>query len=416
MGATVGLGVGISVAAVAAIASQHLHPDGPTLLEKLGLGQFKQRRPLKAERWCEACDSEGKVTNFQGLLEDISRGGVCPSIRATVWPFLLGLADPDSTAAERSAHSEALRERHARLTDLCKALQKELVEGLASTKVDGDGDGDAGESGESASLVQADEYKENRRILNLDLVRTDFSSMNLTALSGNEGGGEGASSGWNERLTADARAMGVNDHVEGAEYLSREQKQCAKYMGKLLLCYSVHDPQTGYCQGMTDLVQPFAQIFQEEARSFWAFERFMRTARENFMTDESGISKRISQVKMVMCDLAPDLFEKLNRIGAESFFFTYRMILVFLRRELSLSDSILFLELMWAEEMWERKEEQPEFVCFCIVALVMERSNEIMTACKAESDVVHMFCNLKINVWHMVEEARFIRDKWLDLP
>jgi len=212
--------------------------------------------------------------------------------------------------------------------------------------------------------------------------------------------------------------LGVNDHIESAEYLSSEQKHYAKYMGKLLLCYSIHDPQTGYCQGMTDLIQPFAQIFHDQSISFWAFEAFMERARENFMTDESGIMTRISLIKMVLADISPDLFFRLNEIGAESFFFTYRMILVLLRRELSIEDSMLFWEILWTEDLFKAKEQKndvPEFLIFSLVALIMEKSDEIMGACSSESDVVHMFCNLKINVWHMVEEARLVRNKWVAL-
>ncbi len=219
-------------------------------------------------------------------------------------------------------------------------------------------------------------------------------------------------------LNEDAKALGVYDHIEKADYLSQEQKQYAKYMGKLLLCYSVHDPPTGYCQGMTDLVQPFAEIFQDEAMSFWAFASFMKTARENFMTDESGIMKRISLIKLVISDIAPELFEKINEIGAGSFFFSYRMILVFLRRELSIKDATLFWETIWVEDLFKEKEEKgdvPEFLVFAIVALIIERTQPIMKSCSSESDVVHMFCNLKINVWHMIEEARFIREKWLSI-
>ena len=63
----------------------------------------------------------------------------------------------------------------------------------------------------------------------------------------------------------------------------------------------------------------------------------------------------------------------------------------------------------------ERSIKGPEFLVFAIVALIIERTQPIMKSCSSESDVVHMFCNLKINVWHMIEEARFIREKWLSI-
>ena len=388
LGATLGLGVGVGVAALATVASRQIQSQAPSFFDKLGLGpdKFNKRKPLKAEKWCECCDAEGRVANFQELLKDISKGGICETIRVTVWPFLLGLVDANSTAEERTSQYEEYRARYASLVDQCKRMQRDLLENA---------------DGVAEFSKPELEYKENRRILNLDVVRTDFSSMTLVQLD--------------SALEEDAVALGVSDHIERAEYLSLEQKQYAKYMAKLLLCYSIHDPPTGYCQGMTDLIQPFAQIFQEEAMSFWSFDSFMKSARENFMTDESGIMKRIGLLKLVIVEVAPDLFQTFDDIGAGSFFFAYRMILVFLRRELTIDVSILFWEILWVEDLLKEKEvgnDVPEFLVFAIAALILEREQEITTSCRAESDVVHMFCNLQINVWHMVERARQLRTTW----
>lgn len=115
LGATLGLGVGISVAAVATIASQQIKEQGPTLLDKLGFNsssnKFKQRIPLNAEKWCQACDSEGRLRDFDVLLKEVAKGGVCPTIRSIVWPFLLGLVRADSSSDERALELEKLKER-----------------------------------------------------------------------------------------------------------------------------------------------------------------------------------------------------------------------------------------------------------------------------------------------------------------
>ena len=397
LGATVGLGVGVSVAAVATIASRHIQQHGPSMMEKLGIKAFWKRKPLTSERWCEEVDGEGHVRNFRSLLEEVSKGGVSSDIRVTVWPFLVGLMDPNSSADERFERLEALRRKYDSLVGRCRTLHTELE----------DDEREASSEAADPTRDQAEEYKENRRILALDLVRTDFSSMALEEEDGGEVPAEPAEED-------DARALGLHDPIESAEYLSPQKRRCAKVMGKLLLCYSVHDPQTGYCQGMTDLIQPFVQTFRDESACFWAFATFMESARENFMSDESGIMTRLSLVKMVMADISPEVFSYLNEIGAESFFFSYRMILVLLRRELSVENTMLFWEVMWAEDLLaDREPGVPDFLVFSIVALIMGKSHEITTSCKAESDVVYMFCNLKVNVWHMIEAARFCRKKWL---
>merc|ERR1711916_427607 len=88
-------------------------------------------------------------------------------------------------------------------------------------------------------------------------------------------------------------------------------------------------------------------------------------------SDESGIMTRLSLVKMVMADISAE------------------------------------------DLLADREPGVPDFLVFSIVALIMGKSHEITTSCKAESDVVYMFCNLKVNVWHMIEAARFCRKKWL---
>jgi hypothetical protein len=223
LGATLGLGVGVGVAALATVASRQLQNQA-RLLDRFGFNAyaFKEQKPLNAEQWFECCDGEGKVTNFRSLLRDIAKGGLCPTIRVTVWPFLLGLVDANSTAMERASQYDEYRKRYTSLLDQCKRIEKGLSAGETSAD-------------QADALTPQAEYKENKRILNLDVIRTDFSSMSLSQLD-------------SKTLDRDAVEIGVSEPIDKAEYLSLEQKQYGKYMAKLLLCYSIHDPPTGYCQ------------------------------------------------------------------------------------------------------------------------------------------------------------------------
>lgn len=112
LGATLGLGVGVGVAALATVASRQLQNQA-RLLDRFGFNAytFKEQKPLNAEKWCECCDGEGKVANFHNLLRDIAKGGLCPTIRVTVWPFLLGLVEANSTAQERASQYAEYRNR-----------------------------------------------------------------------------------------------------------------------------------------------------------------------------------------------------------------------------------------------------------------------------------------------------------------
>lgn len=167
-------------------------------------------------------------------------------------------------------------------------------------------------------------------------------------------------------------------------------------------------------------MQPFIHVFHEEAFSFWTFTNFMKNARENFRTDEAGIMTKIELVKAVLGSVNPEVLEMLTRIGAGSCHFAYRMLLVYLSRELSFHDTMLFWEVMWAENRLHQQGEvatnqTPEFIVFAVVAIVLEKESTIFRACTAESDVVEMVCNLNIDVWQMICNARHVRKQWLQL-
>lgn len=58
---------------------------------------------------------------------------------------------------------------------------------------------------------------------------------------------------------------------------------------RLLSAYAVHDPDIGYCQGMSDLAAAALRVVPGETLAFACFERIMRAARRNFRHDEAGI-------------------------------------------------------------------------------------------------------------------------------
>ncbi|KDD72267.1 hypothetical protein H632_c3605p0, partial [Helicosporidium sp. ATCC 50920] len=119
----------------------------------------------------------------------------------------------------------------------------------------------------------------------------------------------------------------------------------------VLSAYSVHDPETGYCQGMADLAAVFVLLYERDDALAWAcFERLMRAARRNFRHDESGIRRQLGDVARVLRDTDPPLFKRLVALRASNCMFAYRMVVVMLRRELSLADTQTLWEMAWAAQ------------------------------------------------------------------
>lgn len=150
---------------------------------------------------------------------------------------------------------------------------------------------------------------------------------------------------WRSPLAADV--------LWGAAHLEDDTRGRMLRLVNILSAYAVHDPETGYCQGMSDLASIFVQLFEDDALAFACFERLMRSARRNFRHDETGIRHQLQQIARVLRDTDPSLFAKLQQLGAEDCMFAYRMVVVMLRRELPPAACCTLWEMQWAHEAAE---------------------------------------------------------------
>eukprot|EP00897_Mesotaenium_endlicherianum_P002738 jgi/Mesen1/2492/ME000159S01622 len=118
----------------------------------------------------------------------------------------------------------------------------------------------------------------------------------------------------------------------------------------LLAAYAWLDPDVGYCQGMSDLMSPMVVLFPDEADAFWCFERLMRRIRNNFKGSASaiGVQQQLSVLSNIIVAVDPPLHAHLESVGAGSFFFVVRMMMVLFRRELTFADTLYFWEMLWA--------------------------------------------------------------------
>lgn len=104
----------------------------------------------------------------------------------------------------------------------------------------------------------------------------------------------------------------------------------------MLSAYALHDPETGYCQGMSDLLVPFLLLTHDDVTAFWCFEALMQRARRNFAVDESGVHAQLRQLSGVLERTDAVLHHRLRQLGSAECFFAYRMLVVALRRDLPL--------------------------------------------------------------------------------
>ncbi|CAI5508363.1 unnamed protein product, partial [Closterium sp. Naga37s-1] len=318
------------------------------------------KKRLSAERW-EACQDEfGRVWAIDAALKHIQRGGVEPSIRGEVWPFLLGLYSPNSTHEERDAMREARRDFYARLKQECNEVDPVVGSGVVV---------DFPRVLEDGSDVPLPSYYNGPHIDDPSSTHAaSAAAAGLDLNGGGEGGGAAGRGGGEGQsavlLTERERLVGrvgeervrkwrlglhqIGVDVQRADrtLVFYEEEGNRSRLMEVLAVYSWFDPDVGYCQGMSDLMSPFIVTFPNNADAFWCFERLLRPIRSDFMGTSAsiGVQKEIDNLKNITRVLDPELFAHLDEIGAGSMFFTVRPIMAMFRRELSFADSIYFWE------------------------------------------------------------------------
>eukprot|EP00879_Flechtneria_rotunda_P017314 GHRR01018138.1.p1 GENE.GHRR01018138.1~~GHRR01018138.1.p1 ORF type:complete len:373 (+),score=132.14 GHRR01018138.1:814-1932(+) len=115
---------------------------------------------------------------------------------------------------------------------------------------------------------------------------------------GNFLGGQAAAWGHRQALWVSEAAQLV---LETSSHMSEESKRQASRMAAMLSAYALHDPDMGYCQGMSDLLLPFLLLFEDDALAFWCFVAVMQRqgVRRNFAVDESGIFSQLRTLAQV---------------------------------------------------------------------------------------------------------------------
>ncbi|KAL0548826.1 hypothetical protein IC582_013302 [Cucumis melo] len=96
----------------------------------------KRKHALSPQQWRGLFTPDGKLRDGGiKFLKKVRSGGVDPSIRAEVWPFLLGVYDLSSTQEERDAVRVQKRKEYEKLRKQCQSL---LKFGTESIKLDDD--------------------------------------------------------------------------------------------------------------------------------------------------------------------------------------------------------------------------------------------------------------------------------------
>jgi len=120
-------------------------------------------------------------------------------------------------------------------------------------------------------------------------------------------------------------------------------------MKDMLLTYNELNRDLGYVQGMSDLLAPIYAVQQDDAVAFWGFVGFMERMERNFLRDQSGMRLQLTTLDQLCRILDPELYAHLLKLDSTNFFFFFRMLLVWFKREFSFPDILALWERLWTD-------------------------------------------------------------------
>ncbi|KAL1836992.1 hypothetical protein VTJ49DRAFT_4412 [Mycothermus thermophilus] len=304
---------------------------GPTL-EQL-------RRPVTLKEWRGFFDPvTGRLAvTVDEVKERVFHGGLDPEdgVRKEAWLFLLGVYDWYSTEDERKAQTASLRDAYIKLKGAWWERQ-----------IDRGGEGEEGEW-----------WREQRGRIEKDVHRTD---RTVPLFAGEDIPHPDPDSPF--------AAVGTNVHME--------------QLKDMLLTYNEYNRDLGYVQGMSDLLSPIYAVLQDDALAFWGFQRFMDRMERNFLRDQSGMRAQLKALDQLVLFMDPVLYAHLEKAESTNFFFFFRMLLVWYKREFEWADVLRLWEALWTDYL------SSSFHLFVALAILEKHRDVIMSHLKHFDEVL----------------------------
>ncbi|PGH12758.1 hypothetical protein AJ80_06582 [Polytolypa hystricis UAMH7299] len=256
-------------------------------------------------------------------------------VRKEGWLFVLGFYSWDSSEDERRAVMNSKRDEYVRLKG---AWWERMVEG-------------------DASAEDYEWWKEQKGRIEKDVHRTD---RNIPLFSGEDIPHPDPDSPFAEG--------GTNVHME--------------QMKDMLLTYNEYNRDLGYVQGMSDLMAPIYAVMQDDAVAFWGFVSFMDRMERNFLRDQSGMRQQLLTLDQLVQVMDPQLYLHLQSAESTNFFFFFRMLLVWFKREFEWPDVLRLWEALWSDYL------SSNFHIFIALAILEKHRDVIMNHLKHFDEIL----------------------------
>ncbi|KAK9454747.1 rab-GTPase-TBC domain-containing protein [Dipodascopsis uninucleata] len=284
--------------------------------------RVERRNEVSKDEWRAFFDHSGRLcVTVSEVKERVFHGGLARGIRSEAWLFLLGVYPWDSSQIERQTIMASKRDDYYR-------LKRQWWDDIERQQTD-------------------PHFKDQRNRIEKDVHRTD---RNISLFAGEDTPHPDPDSPF--------ASVGTNVHLE--------------QLKDMLITYNEYNRTLGYVQGMSDLLSPIYAVVQDDAVAFWAFVGFMERMQRNFLRDQSGMHRQLLALDNLVQLMEPKLYTHLEKADSTNFFFMFRMLLVWFKREFKWDDVLRLWEVLWTDYL------SSQFVLFVALAILDKHKDVIM--------------------------------------
>lgn len=172
----------------------------------------------------------------------------------------------------------------------------------------------------------------------------------------------------------------------------------------MLLTYNEYNTDLGYVQGMSDLLAPIYAVEQDDAVAFWGFVGFMERMERNFLRDQSGMRTQLITLDHLVQLMDPALYLHLQSADSTNFFFFFRMLLVWYKREFEWPDVLRLWEALWTDYY------SSNFHLFFALAILEKHRTVIMDHLKHFDEVLKYSKNHASSPWALFPNISIVNE------
>uniref|UniRef100_A0A671XRU3 Small G protein signaling modulator 1-like n=1 Tax=Sparus aurata TaxID=8175 RepID=A0A671XRU3_SPAAU len=315
-------------------------------------------------------------------------GGVAPSLRKEVWPFLLGHYQFTMTEKCRTEIDEQMKimyEQTMKEWQGCEAIVRQRESEKHAEAIARCSSGASVERGPvqrdstistDVSLTLCIECAVLCNHITTEKTRSirSLKGENYNRGTARRGGCEGHSRLWNYVRRCDRAYWYFT-----SENLDKLRNIMCSYVWQHL--------DTGYVQGMCDLLAPLLVILDDEVMAFSCFTELMKRMNQNF-PHGGAMDSHFANMRSLIQILDSELFELMQQNGDYThFYFCYRWFLLDFKREMVYDDVFSLWETIWAAKYTSSEH----FVLFIALALVEMYRDIILENNMDFTDIIKFF-------------------------